>query len=156
VREEREALARWEPERFFFLPPFQHSALSLSRSLAGWLAWHSRYGEVGTFITRKWQESSAAAVVAAAASLENGIENKNILPLKVYQAKWVLRMESARARVRICWHFENSHYLRRKKNSFLSSNAHTTHCYEPTKPLPRRANEISRSSICAPRICLLE
>jgi hypothetical protein len=55
-------------------------------ALARWLAgWHSRYGEVGTFITRKWQESSAAAVVAAAT--ENGIENKNILPLKVYQAK---------------------------------------------------------------------
>jgi hypothetical protein len=63
-------------------------SFSLVRPLAGWLAgWHSRYGEVGTFITRKWQESSAAAVVAAAASLENGIENKNILPLKVYQAK---------------------------------------------------------------------
>jgi hypothetical protein len=58
-------------------------SFSLVHSLAGW---HSRYGEVGTFITRKWQESSAAAVVAAA-SLENGIENKNILPLKVYQAK---------------------------------------------------------------------
>lgn len=59
-------------------------SFSLVRSLAGY-GWHSRYGEVGTFITRKWQESSAAAVVAA--SLENGIENKNILPLKVYQAK---------------------------------------------------------------------